>query len=127
MNDEKEEKGGGDLTANLPVETNLDDVIGQLRREPAYQQGRSSRQLANHDGLKVVMMAMAAGAHMKTHTAPGAISVQTLEGHIRMHTEVRTIDLPAGRLVALAAGLPHDVQAVQESAFLLTVSVAKGA
>jgi quercetin dioxygenase-like cupin family protein len=34
----------------------------------------------------------------------------------------RTFDLPAGSLLALDQGIPHDVEALEESAFLLTIA-----
>jgi hypothetical protein len=34
----------------------------------------------------------------------------------------RTFDLPAGSLLALDRGLPHDVEALEDSAFLLTIA-----
>jgi hypothetical protein len=32
------------------------------------------------------------------------------------------IDLPAGRLLVLDRGIPHDVEALETSAFLLTIA-----
>jgi hypothetical protein len=52
----------------------------------------------------------------------GSISVQTISGHIRMHVEEREFDLPAGHLLALEAAVPHDVEALEDSAFVLTVA-----
>ena len=34
----------------------------------------------------------------------------------------RTFDLPAGTLLTLDQNLPHDVEALEESAFLLTIA-----
>jgi hypothetical protein len=34
----------------------------------------------------------------------------------------RDIDLPAGHVLALDRAVPHDVQAVEDSAFLLTIA-----
>jgi hypothetical protein len=39
-----------------------------------------------------------------------------------MHVQARVIDLPAGQMVALERALPHDVEALEESAFLLTIA-----
>jgi hypothetical protein len=39
-----------------------------------------------------------------------------------VRAEGRTFDLPTGRLLALDHGLPHDVEALEESAFLLTIA-----
>jgi hypothetical protein len=34
----------------------------------------------------------------------------------------KVIDLPAGHMLALERGLPHDVEALEDSAFLLTIA-----
>jgi hypothetical protein len=47
--------------------------------------------------------------------------VQTVAGHIRIHVEDTVVDLPSGHLLALDRALWHDVQALEESAFLLTI------
>jgi len=58
--------------------------------------------------------------------AAGRISVQVVAGHIRMHVERQTFDLPAGHLIALDRIIPHDVQALVESALLLTICWLEG-
>lgn len=62
-------------------------------------------------------------AEMKTHKAPGIISVQVLEGHISFKTEQKTSDRTVGQMLALQAGIPHSVVAKAESVFLLTLSL----
>jgi quercetin dioxygenase-like cupin family protein len=54
--------------------------------------------------------------------AAGRIAVQTIAGHIRMHRQEGPIDLPAGHVLALERALPHDVEAQEDSAFLLTIA-----
>jgi len=39
-----------------------------------------------------------------------------------MHVEDKVFDLPAGHLLALDRALPHDVKALEDSAFLLTIA-----
>lgn len=38
----------------------------------------------------------------------------------------QTVELPAGHLLALGRALPHDVEAVEDSAFLLSIAWPKG-
>lgn len=59
---------------------------------------------------------------MHEHTAAGRISVHSLYGRIRLHMPEQVVDLPAGRLLALDHCVPHDVEASEDSAFLLTLS-----
>jgi hypothetical protein len=39
-----------------------------------------------------------------------------------MHVQDKVIDLPAGHMLALERALPHDVEALEDSAFLLTIA-----
>ena len=55
------------------------------------------------------------------HKTTGRISVQALSGHIQMHAHDKVFHLPAGHL-ALDRVLPHDVKALEDSAFLLTIA-----
>jgi len=71
---------------------------------------------------------MKAGTHMEEHRAEARISIQVLLGKIRLHSpELAPIELSAEQLLALDCGMRHDVEALQESAFLLTVSWTKDA
>ena len=65
---------------------------------------------------------MKAGTRMGEHRAEGRISIHTLQGRICVHLRDQKLELPAGRLLALDCGLHHDVEALEESAFLLTIS-----
>ena len=48
--------------------------------------------------------------------------MQAIAGHIRMHVHDKVFDLPAGHLLAPERALPHDVEALEDSAFLLTIA-----
>jgi quercetin dioxygenase-like cupin family protein len=102
----------------------LASEIEQLHRDESWLQptGRSSKTLVKHPDLRIVLIAMKANTRMHEHTAAGRISVHSLYGHIRLHLPGRTVDLPAGRLLALDQCVPHDVEALENSAFLLTLS-----
>jgi quercetin dioxygenase-like cupin family protein len=99
----------------------LEEHIGSLRSQEPYSRGRNSRTLVKYADLRVVLVAMKAGDQLHEHSAAGSISVQTIRGHIRMRAGGQVLDLPAGRLATLDCKVPHDVDAVEESAFLLTL------
>ena len=84
--------------------------------------GRSSKTLVKYPDLRIVLIAMKANTRMHEHTAAGRISVHTLRGHIRLHLPERVVDLPAGNLLAMEQCVSHDVEASEDSAFLLTLS-----
>jgi quercetin dioxygenase-like cupin family protein len=94
-----------------------------LRREESYRGGdRNAKTLVKEHGLSVVLTVMRSGARLQEHKTAGALSVQTLAGHIRLHVLQDTIDLPVGHVVMLDGNISHDVEALEESVFLLTIS-----
>ena len=95
----------------------------RLRQEhPWSQQGRNAVTLVKHADLRIVFILMKAAARLQEHHAGARISVHTLRGHVRLHLGEGTIDLPAGHLLALERDIPHDLEAVEESAVLLTIA-----
>ena len=100
----------------------LDAVDDEMRRAAAYErEGHTARTLLRLDDLRVVLVVMKAGSRIKEHQADGSACIHALCGHLRVRLPDRTVDVPAGRLLALAGGLRHDVEAVADSAFLLTL------
>ena len=94
-----------------------------LREEgPWLQHGRNAVTLVKYDDFRIVFMLMKPGTRLQDHHASGRISVHTLSGRVRLHLRERVIDLPAGHLLALEREVAHDVEAVEESAVLLTIA-----
>ncbi len=104
------------------LEFELRSQIELLRHEGAYQRGRNSKTLAKYQDLRIVLTVLKTGSRLAQHTTAGRISVQTVSGHLRMHAGEKLLDLPAGRLLVLDRAIPHDVEAVEDSAFLLTIA-----
>ncbi len=112
-------------TLNKPLlQFNLSDELAQLHADESWKHaaGRSSKTLVKHADLRIVLIAMKANTRMHEHTAAARISVHTLSGNIRLHLPEQTVELPVGHLLALDECVPHDVDAVEDSAFLLTIS-----
>jgi quercetin dioxygenase-like cupin family protein len=102
----------------------LNSELDQLHQDESWLKaaGRSSKTLVKHPDLRIVLIAMKANSRMHDHTATARISVQSLGGHIRLHLPEQVVDLPAGHLPVLDQCVPHDMEATEDSAFLLTVS-----
>jgi quercetin dioxygenase-like cupin family protein len=100
----------------------LAEQIASLRQEPYWQSGRNSKTIVKYTDFRVVLTAIKAKTTIHEHHAAGRISVQTVEGRIRMHAGGKEFDLPAGHLLVLDRAMPHDVVAIEDSAFLLTVA-----
>lgn len=91
------------------------------RAEPYLREGHTARTLVREPDLRIVLIVMTAGARLAEHRADETASVHALSGHIRLHLPDKTVDLPSGRLLVLESGLRHDVEAIEESALLLTL------
>ena len=107
----------------------LQQEMRALRREDSWDRetGRSSKTLAKYPDFRIVLVLMKAATHMEEHRAEARISIHVLVGKIRLHLPgLAPVELSAEQLLALDCGMRHDVEALQESAFLLTVSWTKG-
>ena len=97
-------------------------IESQLRAEPAYlREGHTARTLVREADLRAVLVVMKAGARMAEHRANETATVHAIHGHVRLRLAEQTVDLPAGQLLMLDKGLKHDVEAVEDSAFVLTL------
>jgi quercetin dioxygenase-like cupin family protein len=92
---------------------------------PAYNaKGRATRIIVDLDGIRALLVWMRAGAWWTEHRTSARITVQTLEGEIRLHSRGKTFAVPARHLLALESNVAHDVEATEDSVFLLTVAKA---
>jgi len=122
-------EGEGNSLTRLPelaqplLQFDLAAEIEHLRREESWQRGtgRSSRTLVKQPDFRIVLVAMKAATEMKEHRADGRISIQTIVGCVRLKLSQQTVEVPAGHLLVLDRCITHDVEAVEESVFLLTV------
>jgi quercetin dioxygenase-like cupin family protein len=100
----------------------LEHELELLRQEESYFAGdRNARTLVKETGLHIVLTVMRSGAQLQEHKVAGPISIQTLAGRIRLRTLDEVVELPVGHIVTLVGGIAHIVEAVEESAFLLTI------
>lgn len=100
----------------------LQHEIAKLYAEETWQIGRNSKTLIKYPDYRIVLIALRKGARMTEHQAAGRISVETISGHVRMHVAETVFDMPAGGLVVLDRAVPHDVEALEDSAFLVTIA-----
>lgn len=93
----------------------------ELRRESEYESGHTARTLVRTPDLRVVLIAMQANARIAEHQVEQTASIQVLRGTLRLALPDRTVELRTGELFVMEAGLSHDVDATEESAFVLTL------
>jgi quercetin dioxygenase-like cupin family protein len=115
----------GDRTIDASLITmDLERSIAQLRSEPSWKDSdRNSITLYKSDELRIVLLGLHQDAELKTHTAKGTINVQVLEGHIKFTTEKESRELEKGQMLTLKKLIPHNVLALKESFFLLTIAM----
>ncbi len=95
----------------------------QLRAEEAWRRGEhNAKTLMKEGDFRVVLVAAKSGGRMHEHQAPGRLSIQTLSGKVRIHLPGGSVDLPEGHLLTLEPAIVHDVEALAESDFLLTIA-----
>jgi quercetin dioxygenase-like cupin family protein len=105
------------LQLDLPVE------VAALRRDRASGgAGHVAKTLAKYPDLRIVLMAFEQGGHLARHEAPGRVCIHVLEGHLVLRLGGQTVDLRAGGLLEMAPHVAHEVEAVEESAMLLTIA-----
>jgi quercetin dioxygenase-like cupin family protein len=111
--------------ADAAIRLSLAEEIEKLRAAPGWQDasGRSSATLVKHEDFRVVLTLMKQGGRISHHRARGSISIQTILGKVRLLVSGCDVcELGAGDVLALQSNLEHDVEALEESAFLLTMA-----
>jgi len=104
------------------LEFDITRELEQLHREAAWQSGQNAKTLVKFDNLRIVLMALQARSRIPAHQTEGRISIHVVAGHIQVRAQGRTFDLLSGRLLALDHGVPHDVEALEDSVLLLTIA-----
>jgi len=105
------------LTFDLAAE------VARLHTEESWRQGvRNAKTLVKEPDLRVVLILLRQGARMEEHRAPGRITIQALSGRLRLQVLDQASDLESGQILMLDPDIPHDVEAIEESAFLLTIA-----
>lgn len=97
----------------------LQKEISLLRGEVEYLKGHNSRTLIKHDTLRVVLVALKAGAVLNEHEGQYALAFQPLSGHLRLHVRKAVIELHAQQLVSVDRELRYNIEAVEDSEFLI--------
>jgi quercetin dioxygenase-like cupin family protein len=100
----------------------LPKELADAAQKKPWPAGLYSKTLFKKHDLRVVLISMQNAAHMKEHHADGTISIQVLKGQLRVSVNGKPHDLPTGTLFTLGHSIRHDVEAIGDSAFLLTIS-----
>lgn len=114
------------VLAAASLKFNLEEEIRQLQTEPRWQAGHTAKTIAKYADFRVVLVVMKAGAQLVRHRTAGRISIHACRGSIRVlfsgAFQSERVDMTAGDLLMLDREVPHDVEALTDSAFLLTIA-----
>lgn len=102
--------------------TNLTEE--HLAKAREHQAGRSAVTVygGHEHALRQTLIVLLAGRRLGEHESPGEATLQVLEGRVVLHAGARTWEGEAGDHVAIP-GTRHDLEAVVDSAVLLTVAL----
>jgi quercetin dioxygenase-like cupin family protein len=112
----------------VALKFDLGAEAAQLMREPTWQaHGHNAKTLVKHPDFRVVLIALRAGARMPEHKTDHCVTIHAIEGKLRLHVPGSTLDLGRGELLALEQTVLHDIEAVADSVFVLSLGWSTGA
>jgi quercetin dioxygenase-like cupin family protein len=105
------------MTLDLPA------VLGSMKQEETWRTARrNAMTLVKQPILRIVLVALQAGAEIGAHETEGSVTVHAIEGRLTVRVDADEYPLSAGQLLILRPGLRHSLHAHEESAFLLTLT-----
>lgn len=127
FNNPTELRPEGERTLDAPlVHMDLKEYTKTIKSEKTWKEkDRNAMTVYKTDGMRIVLIALHKGAVLEKHTANGIISVQVMDGEINFSTDDQTVNLKEGQSVALHKMIPHEVTAIKETVFLLTLNTFK--
>jgi len=102
---------------------NIPDELREMKSGEQWKiSHRGAKTLVKNDALRVVLVALSKGLRLDEHKAEGAITVAIAEGSVRFSANGEESVLATGALLALAGGISHTVEALEECALVVTVA-----
>jgi quercetin dioxygenase-like cupin family protein len=93
-----------------------------LQNSDSYRTAdHAAKTIAKQPGIRVVLIALKPGGRLDEHHTDSPITVHGLKGNVNFTVAEKTFRLTPGVLLAVAWALPHSIEALDESAFLLTI------
>ena len=102
------------------------EYINQLKEEDAWlKNDRNAITLFKTENMRIVLAAFHKNAAMPGNTTNGTISIQVLEGNIKINSGLGQVELHEKQMGTLHGDIPYSVIAIEESVFLLTIATIK--
>ncbi len=100
------------------VAAEMSDLVRRVRENKSK---RTAKTLVKEGPLRVLIVALDEGGELQEHSVDGPFSVQCLLGRAVVRVEGEAHELSTGDLLVVDTGVPHDVQAKEATALLITI------
>jgi len=89
------------------------------------ENGHSAKALLKYSDFRTVLMALKANVRISEHHTNHRVTLQVLEGCVRLHMPSGPVELNRGHLLAIDRAIPHDMEAMEDSVVLLSLAWSK--
>lgn len=101
----------------------LSEQLERLGQEPTWRaSNRNAITLAKEPALRLVLMLLGKGTKISEHQAAGPLTFHLMSGSVIFRTGDRAGRLGSRELIVLESTVAHEVEALEESACLLTLA-----
>jgi quercetin dioxygenase-like cupin family protein len=99
--------------------------LDRLRQESTWRtSGRNAITLTKEPTLRLVLLLLGKGTTMPEHQTPGPLTLQVLSGLVAFRAGDSAKEVGPGELIVLESAIGHEIEALEESAVLLTLASA---
>jgi quercetin dioxygenase-like cupin family protein len=119
-----------EATTNRPIDRVVDapyvliDIpfyLGELKKEKEWEKfDRNGITVFKSNDVAMVLTILKKGADMIENTVDGYLTMQIIEGKIRLTTENGNTDVSQHQIVAIHPGIYNSIEALENSVILLT-------
>ncbi len=112
-----------DRTLKAPLLSfSISEEIARLKKEPGWIKGdRNAVTLQKNSNLRVVLITLHKGATLHEHKVEGPITLLVLSGKINFIAGGENVNAESNGFIVLEKAIPHDVEALEDTTFLLTI------
>jgi len=97
--------------------------VGRLKQESTWRtSGRNAITLTKGPTLRLVLLLLGKGSKVSEHQTAGPLTLHVLSGSVAFRVGDHTEEVGAGELIVLESAIGHEVEALEESACLLTLA-----
>ena len=98
-------------------------MITHLKQEGTWKkEGRNAITLVKGPKLRIVLILAHAFSSIPDYRVFDPITVQVVEGRLRIQSNGDSLELENGQMLTLQPGVRHGIQSIEDTAFLLTLA-----